>query len=350
MMKFETKKQKKVNKTPLTHHVYYLVDSSGSMSPYTKEVVTLLNKQITDLKKIKTHANTLVNIATFSNTDIYKSICTDLPLNKVTTIDKDSYNPSGMTPLNDCLNVVLQEDNLTDTYLLVLITDGCDNNSCINYPTISKLITAKIATDRWTIAVACPNEYVTHINKDCGIPLGSITAWNQTNEGFKELSRKVTIGTRSLYKGFNSGVLNNKAGYFTPELNVTKTEVKNTLDEVTNDYQRLKVLPKDNLSASSFVTGRGIKFEVGMLYYQLVKPEKVQDYKNIILMDKKTNKLYSGTEVRNLLNIPENSINLNPTDSDKYLIFIRSTSWNRNLVNNTFVLLQKPFSYLKRKK
>lgn len=350
MMKFETKTTKKVSKKKLTHHVYYLVDSSGSMAPFRKEVVTLLNNQINDLKKIKTNTNTFVNIATFGSSDAYNPICEDLPINKLTNIDKDSYNPQGMTPLNDCLITALYEDTLEDTYLIVLITDGCDTSSFIKTNAMSKLIKDKIATDRWTIAVACPSEYVASINKDYGIPLGSITSWDQSKEGIKALSLKVTKGTESLYRAINSGVSNIRSTYFTPELNVTKTKIKNTLTEVTNDYMRLKVLPKDNLSASSFVTGRGIKFEVGMLYYQLVKPEKVQDYKNIILMDKSNNRLYTGDEVRDLLNIPETSVNLNPTDSDKYLIFIRSTSWNRNLVNNTFVLLQKPISYLKKKK
>ena len=348
MMKFETK-TKNVSKKKLTHHVYYLVDSSGSMSPFQKEVVTLLNDQIKNLKNIKSNTNTFVNIATFGSIYSYNIICEELPVSKLTTIDKNSYVAQGTTPLNDCLNIVLQEDNLKDTYLVVLITDGCDTSSSINRATISKLIKNKVASDRWTIAVACPYQFVDSINKDYEIPLGSITPWNQTEEGIKELSFKVTRGTKSLYKAIASGKSNTKATYFTPELNATKTQVKNMLTEVTNDYIRLKVLPKDNLSASSFVTGRGIKFEVGMLYYQLVKSEKVQDYKNIILMDKSNNKLYTGDEVRDLLNIPETSINLNPTDSDKYLIFIRSTSWNRNLVNNTFVLLQKPISYLKKK-
>lgn len=80
-----------------------------------------------------------------------------------------------------------------------------------------------------------------------------------------------------------------------------------------------------------------------MLYYELVKPEKVQDFKNIVIKDLATGRLYSGSieKVREVLNLPEGDFKIAPTCSSKYKIFIRSTSWNRKLVPNTEILLAK---------
>lgn len=90
-----------------------------------------------------------------------------------------------------------------------------------------------------------------------------------------------------------------------------------------------------------FVRQNGLTFQKGRGFYQLTKYENaVQPHKEIILEDKRTGDMFSGTKSREILGLPlDRTVSLSPTavatkgsdDAAKYNIFIQSTSLNRNL-------------------
>jgi hypothetical protein len=78
----------------------------------------------------------------------------------------------------------------------------------------------------------------------------------------------------------------------------------------------------------------------GAAFYQLMKKEdEVQDYKQIVIRDKKSKVVYSGANARQMLGLPYNgTVKVVPGNHGTYDIFIQSTSVNRKLVKGTQVL------------
>ncbi|KAI6197689.1 hypothetical protein M3Y94_01254700 [Aphelenchoides besseyi] len=90
-----------------------------------------------------------------------------------------------------------------------------------------------------------------------------------------------------------------------------------------------------------FVRASGIPFEKGRGFYEFTKPETVQKYKEIIIMDKATGDLFEGSYARTLLGLPTNAdAKISPTNLDNYIVFIQSSSHNRHLVSGTKFLYE----------
>lgn len=112
----------------------------------------------------------------------------------------------------------------------------------------------------------------------------------------------------------------------------------------------------------AFIDENGLDFEKGRGFYEFDKKEKIQDYKEILLMDTKGN-FYEGDYARELLGLPKEYVlrcgistskktiltfvlnsdtaTIDPVDSNEYTIFVQSTSWNRNLEKGTRFLYDK---------
>jgi len=106
---------------------------------------------------------------------------------------------------------------------------------------------------------------------------------------------------------------------------------------------RFQVLEVDNdIPIKDFVLKQGVKFKKGRGFYQFIKPELVQKYKEIIIMDKKTGDMFEGAYARTLLGLPANQdVKITPGDHD-YFFFIQSNSHNRRLPAGTRFLYEVP--------
>lgn len=99
-----------------------------------------------------------------------------------------------------------------------------------------------------------------------------------------------------------------------------------------------------------FVRDQGLTFQRGRAFYELArygkKRYKVQQYKEIILMDRESGDFFNGPEVRRILGLhPQTSSGgvteyLAPKSLDKYKVFIQSTSFTRVLVPGTSLLYE----------
>ena len=118
----------------------------------------------------------------------------------------------------------------------------------------------------------------------------------------------------------------------------------------TGRFQILDVDEDDNgIMISEFVTQQGASFNKGRGFYEMTKPEKIQGYKEIVLMEKDSGDIYNGDQVRILLHLPPQSgvhdgdredVKIKPVDLDKYFVFVQSTSYNRKLVGGTRLLYE----------
>lgn len=96
----------------------------------------------------------------------------------------------------------------------------------------------------------------------------------------------------------------------------------------------------DDCGIRDFVTATGAPFQKGKGFYAFTKPEMVQERKEVVLVDRKTGDMWSGSEARELIGLPFGMrARIRPTEVG-YDVFIQSTSWNRKLKAGTKFLYE----------
>lgn len=106
------------------------------------------------------------------------------------------------------------------------------------------------------------------------------------------------------------------------------------------------VYDKNKVAIKKFIEEQGVTFQKGRGFYELTKSEDVQQYKEIILQERKSGRFYNGPQTRELLELQPQTLSggvtekLKPTFLKKYRVFIQSTSVNRNLIGGTRLLYE----------
>jgi len=107
---------------------------------------------------------------------------------------------------------------------------------------------------------------------------------------------------------------------------------------------RFQVLNVDHdQQIKEFVAAQGLRFKTKRGFYEFIKTVTVQDYKEVILMDRETGDMFTGSDARRLLGLPEHgTVNINPrsTAGLRYVAFIQSASHTRKLIGGTRFLYE----------
>lgn len=104
-------------------------------------------------------------------------------------------------------------------------------------------------------------------------------------------------------------------------------------------FQVLEV--EQDISIKAFVLENGLRFKVGRGFYEFTKTETIQAKKEIILMDRETGDLFEGSAAREMLGLPmDTTIRIKPSNLEKYVVFVQSTSANRKLIGKTRFLYE----------
>lgn len=257
-----------------------------------------------------------------------------------------SYQATGgATPLWDSVGTAITEiENVADkndpqvAFLVMVITDGAENSSKF---WTAKSVAAKIAqlqaTDRWTFVFRVPRGQARSMVA-AGIPAGNIMEWEQTESALVASTQATVSATRSYFKARSSGQTS-VTSFYADLTQVSKADI-NTMIDITPTVKTIPV-PSHAVGTAikDFVEAQLGSYETGRAFYQLTKPEKVQERKQIVILDKVSGKYYSGTSARNLLGLPVyGDIKLYPGMTGNYELYVQSTSVNRKLVGNTTLL------------
>lgn len=119
---------------------------------------------------------------------------------------------------------------------------------------------------------------------------------------------------------------------------------------------RFQVLDVDeDIPIKDFVLKQGVEFKKGRGFYEFNKPETIQSYKEIVIMDKKTGDMFEGSHARTLLGkffgeetvhpldlglSTNTDVKIKPTKDDDWIYFVQSTSYNRKLIGGTKFLYE----------
>lgn len=261
-------------------------------------------------------------------------------------IPERSYpTTGGSTPLFDSVGELIElmenvpdADDRSVSFLLIIITDGQENDS---QKWDARLITEKIRklqyTDRWTFTFRVPRGQTWELER-LGIPRGNILEWEQTQHGFETATKDTVRAVDHYYTQRSKGVTSSKS-FYADLRDVTLADVKRNMEDITKDVAIWPVKNAGSEIRTFCEFKNGGNYLKGAAFYELTKPEKVQDYKKIVIRHQRTHKVYGGEAARHMLGLPDfGEVRLRPGDHGKYDIFIQSTSVNRKLMKGTEVV------------
>lgn len=268
---------------------------------------------------------------------------------------KQLYRAGGMTAL--LAAALKSQRELAQTaqlygdhsFLTFVLTDGQENAShrCPDAPArnqreLVKAVAEMIATqdDNWTLAVLVPDQMGKREAMQCGFPKDNIAIWDATStQGLEEAGQVIRQATENFMVGRTQGIRGSRAVFSTGAEAVNKETIAAAgLTPVEASKYQLIPVARD-AAIREWVVECGHTYRTGCAFYQLSKSEKVQSRKQIAVLEKKTDRVYTGPEARALLGLPNTEIRVKPDHNDDFTIFVQSTSVNRKLVPNTRLLL-----------
>ena len=326
------------------NHIVFVVDASGSMNGLTNEVVKVFDAQIKHLalRSKELDQETRVTVYLFNNN--VSCLIYDKDVLRLPSL-KDYYHANGGTALIDGTITALDDLALTPqkygdhAFLTYVLTDGEENSSRNTQFNLSDKL--KKLADNWTVAVLVPNQTGVHEAKKFGFPANNIQIWSATVGGVEKAGETIKAATDNFMAARAKGLRSTKNLF---DLDVTKldsTTVATTLTQLAATQYLLIPVQSDSVIKPLVESWTKQPYVSGASYYQLTKPEKIQSYKQICVQDKVNGKVYSGVNARNLLNLPNQEVKVNPASHGTFDIFVQSTSVNRKLIKGTKLLVIK---------
>jgi len=328
----------------LINHIAILIDESGSMGGLRRDALEALNNQLTTIRNEAFKMNQITDVSILKFNTFVQQLISGVDSQNIQPITAYNYTPTGQTALLDAVGEAIErldhiQVGLGDdvSYLLIVITDGEENASRrFAISTISDLINKKQATDRWSFVFSVPRGATRTIQHYLRVPAGNIQEWDQTSDGVVVLSSAIAQGTQSYYSARSIGKTATK-NFFTTDLSKVDPRQIKAMNQLNGQFKKLPVVKE--VEIRPFVEAHGFNYEKGRGFYELTKPEDVQDYKDLILMDKSNGKLYGGSDSRLLIGMPTvGTTRVKPGNHMNYSIFVKSTSVNRKLVRGTTLL------------
>lgn len=325
---------------------YLLVDKSGSIATcgLTQKVRETIQAQIDSFLKTPGIVHGTINQfgepAYFIKGD-------RTPVAKLKAPEYSAYD--GSTGIIDGLRKTLHQSMaapVSQDYavVVIIITDGEENvNPFVGWVSDSRFGQNKDVTDlvkqltdggHYTFVGVGPQSSRTFFQK-LGIPDGNVSTWETTVQGTQDMSVTLSGSTQSYGSVTRASGQTATKSYFTPNLAKLKTTtVKKELTDRSKDFKSWTV--DKEVPIKEFVESAGATFYLGAGYYPLTKMEKVQNYKNILLVKKGTKTVYTGAEAREVLGLPATgTVIVTPGNHGDWDIYIQSTSHNRKLVRGT---------------
>ncbi|WP_186779261.1 vWA domain-containing protein [Streptomyces salinarius] len=336
------------------NHVALVLDASSSMSRLSQKVVEVADQQIAYLARRSQELDQETRVTVYVFADRVQCVIYDKDVLRMPSL-KQMYRVGGMTAL--LAATLKSQHELAQTaqlygdhsFLTFVLTDGQENVShrCPDAPTkdpraLVQAVSSMIETqeDNWTLAVLVPDQMGKREAMQYGFPKDNIAIWDATStQGLEEAGQVIQEATEKFMVGRTKGIRGSRAVFSTGADTVNKDTIKAAgLTPVESSKYQLIDVTRD-VAIREWVVESGHTYRTGGAFYQLSKSEKVQPKKQISVLEKKTDKIYTGPEARALLGLPDVEVRVKPDHNDDFTIFVQSTSVNRKLVANTRLLL-----------
>ncbi|KUJ65786.1 hypothetical protein ACZ90_43590 [Streptomyces albus subsp. albus] len=336
------------------NHVALVLDASSSMSHLSRKVVEVADQQIAYLARRSKELDQETRVTVYVFADKVECVIYDKDVLRMPSL-KQLYRVGGMTAL--LAATLKSQRELAQTaqlygdhsFLTFVLTDGQENAShrCPDAPArdpreLVQAVSTMMVTqeDNWTLAVLVPDQMGKREAMQCGFPKDNIAIWDATStQGLEEAGQVIQQATENFMVGRTRGIRGSRAVFSTGAEAVNKDTIEAAgLTPVNpSKYQLIPVARE--AAIRDWVIECGHTFRTGCAFYQLSKSEKIQARKQIAVLEKKTDRVYTGPEARALLGLPDTEVRVKPDHNDDFTIFVQSTSVNRKLVPHTRLLL-----------
>lgn len=336
------------------NHVALVLDASSSMSHLSRKVVEVADQQISYLARRSKELDQETRVTVYVFADKVECVIYDKDVLRMPSL-KQLYRVGGMTAL--LAATLKSQRELAQTaqlygdhsFLTFVLTDGQENAShrCLDAPArdpreLVQAVAKMIATqeDNWTLAVLVPDQMGKREAMQCGFPKDNIAIWDATStQGLEEAGQVIQQATENFMMGRAQGIRGSRAVFSTGAEAVNKDTIK-AAGLTPVDASKYQLIPVARDAAiRDWVIECGHTYRTGCAFYQLSKSEKIQARKQIAVLEKKTDRVYTGPQARALLGLPDMEIRIKPDHNDDFTIFVQSTSVNRKLVPHTRLLL-----------
>ena len=336
------------------NHVALVLDASSSMSHLSGKVVEVADQQIAYLARRSKELDQETRVTVYVFANKVECVIYDKDVLRMPSL-KQLYRVGGMTAL--LAATLKSQRELAQTaqlygdhsFLTFVLTDGQENAShrCPDAPAkdprklvqaVAKLIEAQ--EDNWTLAVLVPDQMGKREAMQCGFPKDNIAIWDAAStQGLEEAGQVIQQATEKFMVGRTKGIRGSRAVFSTGAEAVNKDTIKAAgLTPVKPAKYQLIPVTRET-AIREWVIECGHTYRTGGAFYQLSKSEKIQAKKQIAVLEKKTDRVYTGPEARALLGLPDMEVRIKPDHNDDFTIFVQSTSVNRKLAPQTRLLL-----------
>ena len=226
-------------------------------------------------------------------------------------------------------------------FLTFVLTD-CEENRSTKYSRVDLQGQINRAPENWSMGFLVPNRQGQSYMERLGVLADSIAIWDlNSSTGLLDAASRIKTATDNFMAARATGVRGTRSVFSTGIDAVNKKTVSTNL--VPLDASKYRIFPvKVAGQIRDFVEGQGFHYRAGMAYYHLTKRETIQARKQIVVVEKKTDKAYTGQEARHLIGLPDGKeLRVSPNDNPEYDVYVQSTSVNRKLVPGTHVLVVK---------
>lgn len=327
----------------LINHVALVLDGSSSMSSHARNLVKVADEQIRHLalRSEELSQETRVSVYLFD----YGVDCLifDMDVMRLPSIS-ELYRANGMTALVD--SVVKSQEDLATTsqiygdhaFLTFVLTDGDENYSKNSWTVLPKYTST--AAENWTVGFLVPDSRGEAFLSRAGVPSGLVSRWDASSEkGLADSFTRIKSATDNFMTARAQGVRGTR-DVFGMGVDVLNERTVPTVLAPLDSSKYLIYPVKSAGQIRDFVEDKGLHYNAGMAYYQLTKREAIQARKQIVVVEKATDKVYGGKDARHLIGLPDGKeVKVSPQDNPKYDVYVQSTSVNRKLVPGTFVLI-----------
>ena len=244
----------------------------------------------------------------------------------------------GATRLVDAVGAAISEVKArgAEAALIQVITDGVENASTRKAGDVAAALREELAKDYLTLAATGPAAAGLQL-RELGIADDNFRQWDGRTEQSFAATTTATVSAVSTYTQARRRGVRSTVRYYADATKLTESGTRGMTKQVT---------PTEVKTVSKHMDGRAIadffkKFEKGKHFYQLVKPEYIDEDKELVVHIKDKNEYRQGSRtVRMLLNLPDSGrIRVYPgPHSEKFDIYVQSASVNRKLVEGQKLL------------
>lgn len=319
-----------------TTSVIIVADLSGSMQgPKERILRQMAQDLVRTLAEEESKGEQVFNVTlvpfsdsvSIGNTTVASAMRDD----RFATLSCRAPGMGGQTALRDAIGAAMERIKPGDVTLMSVFSDGQENRSQFYSQARLGVKLAELEkTGNFTFTFAGPEEARKMLSA-IGVPAANFRPWDGSEKEMADVARDTTSSVSGYVAARARGVTRSTS-FYADTAGLTEPGIRGFTREVQPTEVRVVTRHMAGRAIADFY---GSKFRQGYHYYELVKPEYLQDDKELLIHIQDKNEWRQGSRaVRLLLGLPETGrVRVHPgKDTDKYKLYIQSNSPNRKMV------------------